>query len=145
MTAGPLFSVNSGPHRAPPETDPLLRTCEKIKQLTPRPQDAKTRKEELPCFLCAFGTFAPLREMLLLFGRFLHTFSGVGSASVYSRNGESTPHSHIPALWGPLLEFVLAFLRIFNTFFEFVLSSFGFVFSALLLMLKDLLGSFRIF
>jgi hypothetical protein len=38
----------------------------------------------------------------------------------------------------------LAFLRIFNTFFEFVLSSFGFVFSALLLMLKDFLGSFRI-
>jgi hypothetical protein len=55
-----------------------LGTCEKIKQLTPRRQDAKTRKEELPCFLCAFGTFAPLREMLLLFGRFLHTFLTMG-------------------------------------------------------------------
>ena len=44
-----------------------------------------------------------------------------------------------------VFRFVLAFLRIFSTFFRFVSTSFGFVFSALLLMLKDLLGSFRIF
>ena len=41
----------------------------------------------------------------------------MGSAPVYSRNGELTPHSHILALWGPLLEFVLAFLRIFSDVF----------------------------
>jgi hypothetical protein len=54
------------------------RRREKIKQLTPRRQDAKARKEELPCFLCALKTFAPLREMLFPFGRFFHTFDSRG-------------------------------------------------------------------
>ena len=57
---------------------PTKRRCEKIKQLTRRRQGAETRKEELPCFLFAFRTFAPLREMLLLFGRFFHTFRPSG-------------------------------------------------------------------
>ena len=38
---------------------------------------------------------------------------------------------------------VWASLRIFSTFFQFVLSSFEFVFLTLLLIIKDLLGSFR--
>jgi hypothetical protein len=42
-----------------------FRSCEKINNLTQRRQDAKTRKGQLLCFLCAFYDFAPLREMLL--------------------------------------------------------------------------------
>jgi hypothetical protein len=41
------------------------RSCEKMNNLTQRRQGAKTRKEQLLCFLCAFYDFAPLREMLL--------------------------------------------------------------------------------
>jgi hypothetical protein len=51
------------------EQAPALRTCEKIKQLTPSRQVAKTHKGEW------LFSFAPLREMLLLFGRFFYTFS----------------------------------------------------------------------
>ena len=45
---------------------PRPRSCEKINNLTQRRQGAKTRKEQVPCFLRAFYDFAPLREMLLL-------------------------------------------------------------------------------
>jgi hypothetical protein len=51
---------------------------DKSKQLTPRRQGAKTGKVEVVSFLCAFQYFAPLREMLLLLGRFFHTFRGEG-------------------------------------------------------------------
>jgi hypothetical protein len=39
---------------------PGLGSCEKINNLTQRRQGAKTRKEQLLCFLCAFYDFAPL-------------------------------------------------------------------------------------
>jgi len=42
--------------------------------LTQRRQGAKSRKEQLLSFLCAFLGFAPLREMLLLFQGFYHSF-----------------------------------------------------------------------
>jgi len=57
---------------------PRVWTCEEIEQLTPRREDAKACKEEQLCFLCAFKTFAPLREMLFLFGRFFHTSKSSG-------------------------------------------------------------------
>ena len=59
-------------------------------------------------------------------------------------DGSLFPSSYSPPVRS-VFRFVLAFLRIFSTFFEFVLSSFEFVFSTLLLIPKDLLGSFRIF
>jgi hypothetical protein len=46
----------------------------KINNLTQRRQGAKTRKEELLCFLRAFHDFAPLREMLLLIRGLFHSF-----------------------------------------------------------------------
>ena len=51
-----------------------LRCCEKMNNLTQRRQGAKTRKEQLLCFLCAFYDFAPLREMLLLIQGLFHSF-----------------------------------------------------------------------
>jgi hypothetical protein len=51
-----------------------VTTREKIKQLTPRCQPTKTRREELDCFLCVFRASAALREMLLLFERSFRTF-----------------------------------------------------------------------
>ena len=64
------------PGRSAQRQFPSKRTCEKIKQLIRQPtdQDAKTHKEELACFLCAFNIFAPLRDMFLPLGRFFHTF-----------------------------------------------------------------------
>jgi hypothetical protein len=40
-----------------------VRSCEKINNLTQRRQGAKTRKEQLVCFLCAFYDFVPPRGM----------------------------------------------------------------------------------
>jgi hypothetical protein len=45
-----------------------------MNNLTQRRQGAKTRKEQLLCFLCAFYDFAPLREMLLLIQGLFHSF-----------------------------------------------------------------------
>jgi general secretion pathway protein A len=56
------------------------RSCEKINNLTQRRQGAKTRKEQLLCFLCAFCDFAPLREMLLPIQGLSHSFDRVVSA-----------------------------------------------------------------
>jgi hypothetical protein len=50
------------------------RSREKINNLTQRRQGAKTRKEQLLCFLCAFCGFAPLREMLLPIQGLFHSF-----------------------------------------------------------------------
>jgi hypothetical protein len=55
------------------------RSCEEINNLTQRRQGAKTRKERLLCFLCAFDDFAPLREMLLLIQGLFHSFASLGS------------------------------------------------------------------
>ena len=44
-----------------------------------RRQDAKTRKEQLPSFLCAFNNFAPSREMLFLFVQLFHSFWDEGT------------------------------------------------------------------
>jgi hypothetical protein len=52
------------------------RSCEKINNLTQRRKGAKTRKEQLLFF------FAPLREMLLLFQGFFHSFGSRGEAVV---------------------------------------------------------------
>jgi hypothetical protein len=57
---------------------PTKRSCEKINNLTQRRQGAKTRKEQLVCFLCAFYDFAPLREMLLLIQGLFHSFKPSG-------------------------------------------------------------------
>jgi len=53
---------------------PMFGSCEKINNLTQRRQGARTRKEQLLCFLCAFYDFAPLREMLLLIQGLFHSF-----------------------------------------------------------------------
>jgi outer membrane cobalamin receptor len=39
-------------------------------------QDAKIRKEEMPCLLCDFNTFAPLRDVFLLLGQLFRRLSG---------------------------------------------------------------------
>jgi hypothetical protein len=59
---------------------PTKRRREKINQLTPRFQDAKDRKGELLCFLCASSIFAPLRETVCALPRFFHTFKPPGRA-----------------------------------------------------------------
>jgi hypothetical protein len=64
-----------------PEPNSENQPSEGAKKSISSRQDAKTRKEQLLCFLCAFEDFAPLREMLLLFGGFFHTFSPLGRAS----------------------------------------------------------------
>jgi hypothetical protein len=56
-----------------------VRSCEKINNFTQRRQGAKTREEQLLCFLCAFYDFAPLREMLLLVRELFHSFVTCGS------------------------------------------------------------------
>jgi hypothetical protein len=57
------------------------RSCEKINNLICRltDQGAKTRKEQLLCFLCAFRDFArqPTDEMLLLIQELFHSFASV--------------------------------------------------------------------
>ena len=59
---------------------PAPGSCEKINNLTQRHQGAKTRKEQLLCFLCAFYDLAPWREMLLLIQGLFHSFLGTGKA-----------------------------------------------------------------
>jgi hypothetical protein len=69
-------------------------SCEKINNLTQRRQGAKTRKEQLVCFLCAFCAFAPLREMLLLIQGLFHSFktmSAPPSGEVQSEILRSAP------------------------------------------------------
>jgi hypothetical protein len=51
-----------------------------------RRKGAKEGKEEQLCFLCAFKTFAPLREMPFLFGRFFHIFKWSGSMRLRFEN-----------------------------------------------------------
>jgi hypothetical protein len=55
--------------------------CEKINNLTQRRQGAKTRKEQLLCFLRAFYDFAALREMLLLIQRLFHSLKNDSCAT----------------------------------------------------------------
>ncbi len=71
------------------------RSCEKINNLTQRRQGAKTRKEQLFCFLCVFYDFAPWREMLLLFQVLFHSFAAFQVRSFYpvSRRGIARGHS----------------------------------------------------
>jgi hypothetical protein len=84
---GQIGNVLSGARKAaerpaPDEaaTTPIKRSCEKINNLIPRPRDqgAKTRKEELLCFLCAFYDFAPLREMFLIIQGLFQSFRTSG-------------------------------------------------------------------
>ena len=69
--AGPRGLVHSNPISKRSHTS--QRSCEK-NNLTPRRQGAKTRKEQLLCFPCAFYDFAPLREMLLLIHGLFYSF-----------------------------------------------------------------------
>ena len=64
-SSGPSGPIDCGPRR---------QSCEKINNLTQRRQGAKTRKEQLLCFLCAFYDFAPLREILLLIQGLFHSW-----------------------------------------------------------------------
>jgi hypothetical protein len=64
-------------------------SCERTNNLTQRRQGAKTRKQQLTCFLCALCGFAPLRETLLLVPTVFHTFRVVGQFDVEA--AESIP------------------------------------------------------
>ena len=69
------------------------RSCGKINHLTQRRQGAKTRKEQLLCFLCAFYDFAPLREMLLLIQELFHRgacVAGGHNRARFRRGGSRT-------------------------------------------------------
>jgi hypothetical protein len=73
-----------------------------MNNLTQRRQGAKTRKEQLLCFLCAFYDFAPLREMLLLIQGLFHSIlrHGLRSSARFAGWRETTANSTTP---GPLL------------------------------------------
>jgi hypothetical protein len=62
------------------------RSCEKINSLSQKRQGAKTRKEQLLCFLCAFYDFAPLREMLLVIQGLFHSFKTMSAPPVDLNN-----------------------------------------------------------
>ena len=79
---------------------PRLGSCEKISSLTQRRQGAKTRKEQLFCFLCAFYDFAPLREMLLLMQGLFHSFLRRGPHYCATNVAQTLPSALTLALMG---------------------------------------------
>jgi hypothetical protein len=54
-------------------------------------QGAKIRKEELACFLCGLGCFAPLRTMLLFFQELFRSFCGITGQMLLSGCWERLP------------------------------------------------------
>jgi len=68
-----------------------------MNNFTQRRQGAKTRKEQLLCFLCAFYDFAPLRETLLLIQGLFHSFQ-VCMRRTNTRNIPVTASSPQPVL-----------------------------------------------
>jgi hypothetical protein len=72
-----------------------------MNNLTQRRQGAKTRKEQLLCFLCAFCGFATLRETLLFVQGLFHSIASRGKIATppEPRQGRKKSRPKVTAQW----------------------------------------------